>query len=51
MAGGRLSVYKCPAENFSKEPGMWELSSCGIPTAIVDEILNLDPRIFNPKNL
>jgi hypothetical protein len=30
---------------------MRELSSRGIPTAIVDEILNLDPRIFNPKNL
>jgi hypothetical protein len=30
---------------------MWELSSRGIPTAIVDEILNLDPGIFKPKNL
>jgi hypothetical protein len=51
MAKGRLSVYKCPAEIYSEEPGIWELSSRGIPTAIVDEILNLDPRIFNPKNL
>ncbi len=51
MAKGRLSIYKCPAEIYSEEPRIWELSSRGIPTAIVDEILNLDPRIFNPKNL